>query len=414
MRSTIRIIATLILLSAGQTYAQYFGPVPFLNYPVSAKSLGMGGVGTATVSENAAATLDNPAQLGIFSFHGLFNANTDFNNSLGPRFYYPTNSFDLNSVNVGIPLNRIWISLPFKASAGLGYSNITSSSYPILTGAPFYSENTSNTSNALSVGIGLDYVVKVGLGFSFKWIAFHDIFSGALTKRTADDFGALVRVPLSKLVSASPKEKAARDRVIEPVYNLSLGYTMRNHGKYVNSYETLPTEADLGWSIDAGLKSEVAGQRWEWLSISWSDQAGVYPVHTDSTIGSISGADTTYVYVNRYQKGLGHFGIWQNLVVGRGSRRVGIRKGGQIGLGEFLYIRAGSITDAGQSTYTTLGWGLRLDGLAKCLVFLDWINAQSPVTKFLLDHLDLQYDYSRAYGGIYQGKPFEDLNLVVR
>lgn len=189
---------------------------------------------------------------------------------------------------------------------------------------------------------------------------------------------------------------------------------MRNVGSYTKFVYPLPREASLGWSVDAGLKSQVAGHPWECIIRSLSDQAGNSPFYTDSVAALIHGADTAWDYLTRYQKGLGRFNPWQNLILGRASATVGVRKGGQIGLGEFLYIRAGSITDAGQMTYSTFGWGLRLDGLAKCLVFFRWLDPNAPVAKFLLDHLDVQYDCSRAYGGVYQGKPFEDLNLVVK
>ncbi len=413
MKRTIWIFALATSLVSVKAYGQYFGPLPYLNYPISAFSLGMGGVGVAVVSDNAAATLGNPAQLGIFSLSKSVNASTDFHSAFIPEYPYRHSSFDLSAFNLGFVIDSGRTSFPIRISAGLGYSNITSK-YTLFTSSPMPDWVGIEASNAISVSIGLDYLVKVGLGFTLNWTHFPQLYGNDFTTQTGKSFGAIAQVPLSQLLNVDSASQKEQGNELMPFYSFTIGYAMRNLSGYDAGLEPLPTEADLGWSADAGLASVIDGFSWKWLSISWSNQAGVAPITTDATIGSITGSDTTFNYNNRYQKGLGHFGIWRNLIVGKGSQSVSIRRGGQIGLGEFLYVRAGAITDAGQTTYTTFGWGLRLDGLTKCLVFLGWVNPNAPAAKFLLDHLDLQYDYSRAYGGIYQGKPFEDLNLVVR
>ena len=236
-------------------------------------------------------------------------------------------------------------------------------------------------------------------------------------KETAEDFGAILQVPFTSLL-CNKLEKAVRMTTgIEPNLDLNIGYAMRNSGGYINTYWLLPREADPGWSVNAGLCSEVDGHRLHWLSVAWSEQAGASPIFVDPTIASIStSGDTVWNYNNRYEKGLGRFSIWQNLIVGRGSASVGVARGGQIGLGEFLYIRAGDLTyDSGLPTAATFGWGLRFDGLIKCLVFLKSISPQSPFAKFLLNQVDLQYDFGREYDTAYfEGERFESLNLVVR
>lgn len=409
MRTTFRITLLLVIGLGGHAYAQ---SLSLLSYPTSARSLAMGGVGTAYVSDNAAATVDNPAQLGMFSLDGLLNANTDFHDLTGSGLFHPDIPFGVNALNAGTTLARFWKGLPFKGAVGIGYSNLAgTTSIRSLDGGPTVSFNETDISNAVSLGFGFDYLVRVGLGFSFKWVSQHYEFAPPTS--IGEDIGAIVQIPVNRLIAGTQRNSTQSGAVI-PLYSATIGYAMRNLSGYRWGTPELPTTADLGWSIDAGLESRVGRRKWEWLSFAWSEQAGDSPFYSDSSIWSITGSDTTWNYVSRYQKGLGHFGIWRNLIVGKGSQAVGIRRGGQIGLGEFLYVRAGAITDAGQTTYTTFGWGLRLDGLTKCLVFLGWVNPNAPAAKFLLDHLDLQYDYSRAYGGVYRGKPFEDLNLVVR
>ena len=50
----------------------------------------------------------------------------------------------------------------------------------------------------------------------------------------------------------------------------------------------------------------------------------------------------------------------------------------------------------------------------KTLLFVHWLNPNNQVAELLLDHFNLEFDYSKAAGGPFQDEPFETLNLVVR
>ena len=89
-------------------------------------------------------------------------------------------------------------------------------------------------------------------------------------------------------------------------------------------------------------------------------------------------------------------------------------KGWQIGVGGFFYLRGGSITYSGGPALVTSGWGARLDGLVKLVVFLHGLNSNASFTHFVLDHLDLRFDYYGSESGLFPGQPFESLDLVVR
>ncbi len=410
MKSTIRIVTLATILITARAYGQYYPVGDPFGSTVSAQSLGMGGVSTAFPSDNAAATMANPAQLGMFSLGGGLNAATDL-----------TGSLNFSAVNAGTSLNDLWPQLPLKASIGIGYSNVSySNSIYFVSTLPRLVIEQTGTFNGISAGVGFDYYIKLGFGYTFRWInsRFSDL-EGTPFKHTAEDFGALVQIPIVSIVDHQKEKTVQESSGIDPHLDFNVGYAMRNWSGFVNSVRALPTEADLGWSLDGALRSEVDGHHWKWFSVSWSEQAGKSPVMTDSAIGAINAlfgtADTTWNYYNRYEKGLGRFGIWQNLIVGRASATVGVARGGQIGLGEFLYLRAGDITYPGNLTATTFGWGLRLDGLIKCLVFLKSVSPQSPFAEFLLNHVDLQYDFGREYDTAYfGGETFESLNLVVR
>ena len=401
MKSTIRIVTLATILITARAYGQYYFAGSPWSSTVSAQSLGMGGVGTAFITDNATATIANPAQLGLFSLGGGLNAATDL-----------TGSLNFSAVNAGTSLNRIGVNLPFQTSVGLGYSNISFTYLPY-SGGPLIVTKKIGTFNGVSAALGLDYFIKIGLGYTLKWIDYMP-FYGIPFRRTGEDFGALLQIPITSIVDHEKERTFKETSGIEPRVDFNIGYDMRDYGSY-NPNETLFTEANLGWSIQAGLMSELAGHSWDWFSVSWSMQAGASPFQTDSTIAGIYGTDTTWNYLEWYQKGLGHFGIWRNLIVGSASQSVAISKGGEIGLGEFLYVRTGEFNYAGPQTYKTFGWGLRLDGLIKTLVFLKTLSPRSPVTDFFLNHVDLEYDFGRVYDTAYfGGETFESLNLVVR
>ena len=341
MKSTIRIVTLATLLLTARAYGQYFFAGSPWSSTVSAQSLGMVGVGTAFISDNATATIANPAQLGMFSLGSRLNAATDL-----------TGFLNFSAVNAGTSLSRIGVKPPFQTSVGIGYSNISFTYLPY-SGGPLIVTKKTGTFNGVSAALGLDYFIRIGLGYTLKWIDYMP-FYGFQFKRTAEDFGTLLQIPIMSIVDHEKKRTFRETSGMGPRLDFNIGYDLRDYGSY-NSNETLLTEASLGWSVEAGLRSEVAGHNWEWFSVSWSMQAGASPFHTDSTVAAISGTDTTWNYLEWYQKGLGHFGIWRNLAVGGASQSVAISKGGEIGLGEFLYIRTGEFNYAGPQTYKTFG-----------------------------------------------------------
>ncbi len=129
-------------------------------------------------------------------------------------------------------------------------------------------------------------------------------------------------------------------------------------------------------------------------------------------IGPDGFAQWTYFWA--YQNGLRTFSPWNNLVLGKGNTTLLAIKGWQIELGQLLYLRGGSITYPGGPLNSTSGWGVGFDGLVKLLVFLRGLNPNGSFAQFVLEHLELQFNYARSSGGIFPAKPFESLDLVVR
>ena len=154
-RTIVLVITMLTFVTAVQSRAQVS------LYPqASAETNAMGGAGVSFISDNALATIANPAELGLFSLHGILSAS-----------YMPEIPGKLNAsaVDVGLNLGEFLRGLPFKMSLGVGYSN-PRYSYPATVGENFTNSVETDVANTLTIGIGLDYLVRLGLGYNLKWV----------------------------------------------------------------------------------------------------------------------------------------------------------------------------------------------------------------------------------------------------
>lgn len=394
-RTIVLVITTLTFATAMRSQAQV-SLYPF----VSAETNAMGGAGVAFVSDNALATIANPAELGLFSLHGILNA------SYMPNIPGQLNAF---AVNAGSSLNQFWHELPFKAGLGVGYSN-PNYSYPSPT-LGYQTLMETDVVNGVTFGLGVDYFVRLGLGYTLKWVS----TKGRPTyynSTYSPDFGAILQIPVTNLILKSSDPPVISTYNVTPVLNITFGYSKRNEADYAPyGYAVLPREGDFGWNFEVGLKTYIRDYWWKWFSFTWVRQA-------DAPLTSWNGQ--TYVY----DSGLGDTQVYDNLIAGRPTGNVSIEKGWQIQLGQFLYLRGGSATGPGVPTYTTFGWGARLDGLVKALIFMHGLDANGNIVKFVLNHLNLQFDYSKSAGEIvgfgntggigFKGEPFEILSLTIR
>jgi hypothetical protein len=96
-----------------------------------------------------------------------------------------------------------------------------------------------------------------------------------------------------------------------------------------------------------------------------------------------------------------------------------VRKGWEIGAGEFVYVRGGSVV-SGAFDYGTTGYSVCLGGLVRMLEFASSELAETPWVAYVGDHIDLQY-HSASYSAppesvsyAYDGTTFHELTLVFR
>lgn len=427
----------LLLTSVPRGWAQgVAGTIgDFLNYPVTPEMAAMGDGGVSIVTNSAISAIANPAQLGMLSMTNSLSIGTGFdmhtdtplNRNFGTAFGFRDASFSVSAVSYGARLNSLWEALPSYVGLGLQYSyeKFASPSPVTLSVSPFIIGNEAEHANAFTIGLGIHYFLRLGLGYSVKFIGGENGYYISNLDQTARDFGAILQIPVLRLLHGSRDGSFILGEDIQPIFNITAGYSLRNVGGYVHVVRPLSGEvplarqANLGWNWRLAFQSKVAGFKWDWFSFTWDREAANSPFNTDSSLVTNPNGYSYWNYFWSYSSGLGSFSPWSNLIVGRGSASVAVSKGWQIGLGEFLYLRGGSLTNLSQnpwsSTFPTSGWGVKLDGLVKALVFLHGLNANDSFTRFILHHFNLEFDYSTASGGVFDAiKPFESLNLALR
>ncbi len=430
-----KLLVTCLLVNislTGTASSQSFNPAPVMTTPVSAEANGTGGISASIISENALASAANPAQLGIFSLANYFNASTFITNTALLPGSGTGNSLHAAGVNAGVNLEK-YLKTPIPVSFGLGYSRIqlTLAQFEVqwINGPQVISTwNASQTLQNLTISLGTEYWVRFGIGYNLKWInstlaPFYpagEVPTGR-GKAVAHDYGILLEIPSMAILSRLQHHNIKFGRNIFPIVDLSFAYTRRNIGDgiyYLDPSQTQPfsREATLGLSAVFGLKSEVHGRVWTLISFTWAREAQDNLVSVSSTPTPLQGGDTLYTNVVSYTSGLGDIDPIDNLIFGRTNGNVELRRGWQLQLAEFLYLRGGSFTGESGPDYSTLGFGLRLDGLVKILAAYDLVDIDRPgIYSFIVDHLDLQYDYSEYTGDSYAtGTNFQSLNLVVR
>lgn len=425
------------VLGPGKAFGQEFNSAPVMTTPASAETNGMGGASASVISDNALATIANPAQLGLFSLDNRFNAGTFLTKTSWPSGFQATNnSIFATAMNAGLKLNR-WLSLPVPFSFGAGYSRVymDQNNFEVIPfGGPKIISlwQALQTMQSLTLSFGLDYWVRLGFGYNLKWIsskltsAYPTIDVGpAEGNAAAHDYGLLLDIPVVKILSKLKGSEIKAGRTLSPVFDLSIAYAGRNIGDgihYIDPANTdpFPREAVMGLSTVIGLKSQVHGEPWTMISFTWAREATANLVAIDQVPAATPDmyGDTLYSYymTYSYKNGIGDISPIDNLIFGRSNGTVALSKGWQVQIAEFLYLRGGSYSNPASAGYGTLGMGLRLDGLMKILAAYDLVDINaSGAAAFVVNHLDLQYDYSTYSGETsLTGTNFQSLNFVVK
>ncbi len=212
MKAKIAAWCSLLILLPGISNAQVQTAVPFLTLTISVEGNGMGGISASLISGDAISAISNPAQLGLFGQDNLFSASTYTPKTMWLPSFGGDLSLDASAVTAGLRLDR-YMKLPAAISIGIGYLHVyfdlgTFNQTLINNPTVIYTWYAFEKADMLAFGIEINYFVKFGLGYSYKWIdsqlapfgAGQANASGA-TKAPAHDFGTLLQIPVVNIVS---------------------------------------------------------------------------------------------------------------------------------------------------------------------------------------------------------------------
>jgi hypothetical protein len=407
-------------LSIHLAFGQGETAVPFLLIPANPAANGFGGISTSVVSSNPMATIANPAQVGIFSLTQYFSASTYVpKTDWLPGLDYSGVTYNVSAVNAGVNLSQL-SSVPFPLGIGAGYSRIYLDLGTFIRTGPGGPEPVGTFRafekvEAFTLGVGIDYYVRLGIGLSAKYIhsALFPIGTeqepGAGTANlVANDIGGLIEVPITDIISKVTGEEISLTHKLSPLCNLSAGYAHRNHGGKViyadaAQPDPLPRQAAIGMALELGLNTSINSQTWKIVSFTLAREAEDLLVRRRPD-GSFD-----------YASGLGRIRFFNNLILGEWDGRITLRKGWEFNVAEIMYLRGGSSTGSGNLIYHTNGFGFQLSGLIRLFDSVGNEPLAGDIASLIRDHIDIHYDHAQySDHPIVGNTTFNALNLIIK
>jgi len=394
--SFIVICLSSILFFNTFTFAQGEAAVPFLLLQPSPSLSAMGQTGTALPTDDPFGFIWNPAQLG----HSSQTNNFTF-------IFYPSKLEWLPSFNLDLEIKASAFNAGFNfkdlmnipLSVGFGYSKVEmnfgefvqtgpGSPDPIGTFEPkdFY--------NAYSIGIGLDYLIQLSVGYTFKDIT--SILtdrpigtdSGAIkAEASVSDYGILLNVPVLKIIDDKMNVVLSNELTAYPTFNFSLGYSKSNIGDSIyyidpDQSDPLPRIERMGYGISAGFDLASDNLRFNAFKLSFT-------VEADDILISRSGVPHSHW---EYQDDLN---FWENVILIKGNDKIVSHAGTKLDFGETFTYSFGHFSGRGFDSRKTNGYQLKLEGLLKAFAY--WVK--HPITDFLRNHFDIRYYNTNYFAG---------------
>lgn len=377
------IVIVMVLPRSAAAEPDTTSPIPragvlFLLVSNSPRINGMGGCGIALMDEQSA--LYNPAALGVFHLDKVFAVSSPSTTDWMPLLKLDMRYKTFN-ISIGGSTKLLYPESERHLSLGLAYgikridygADYATDESGIIIDTIFPEEKVEY----LSLGVGLEHVVRLGAGFTVKKIHSDLTESGVgieygdiWWKGTAYDMGIYADLPLGHLISGDSTADMYID--ITP----ALAYVYANRGEdimYIDAAEAdpLPREHQISLSLYGGLNTRtitLLSGRLAWEHERWA----------------ISGAADP---INKY--------------------------GLELGFGNALFLRGGyHNNDPGKMNYTTFGIGLSLHGILRFLA-RDRRREDAPTLYYFMTHADLAIDYARYFGDkeAYDGTNFLKFSL---
>jgi len=399
------LLICFFLSSASASLAQGPGSAGalFLLIQPSLRANGMAGASVASVETDAIGIAFNPARLGVAALNNYFAAEFYPSQIQWLPQLAPDIRYDARTVLFGCNFKRLGKSIPI--SLGIGYTRILIDlGAQIITGeidpTPIGTFHSTERAGVWTFGVGVDYVVKAGFGWSFKHIESNlaPRFSDnqkvdGKAKASAHDLGFVAHLLIDEIIARWAKTSFEIRPGLRPSLGLGLGYSQSNIGKeivYIDASQAdpLPRIARAGLSLNAGLALSREKQTWRIFSFERLNEAEQLLVRSDR------GRNV------RYAKFLGDIDIWDNVFLGKGGSSIITHRGWELRFFEIFSLRRGHHEDAlGRVYYDAEGIGLSLIGTLKASRYLSPQLGDSALLYFLVNHLDIQYNSSSLDAG---------------
>lgn len=375
---------SLIFIS-NKTLAQGETAVPFLTFPISPATTGMGVTGASLPSDDPYGFLLNPAQLGNISQ----TTNLSFALYPGNSKLWGFDAYRFNSLALNLGYN-FKDDLNFPLSIGLGYSR---SSFSF---GDYW--NSDDVYSTFSFGIGIDYYMQFNAGISLKHISSiinyrptGQEFMDAKASINTFDFGLLINVPILKLIDKEMHFDLFENHPLSPFLNFSTGYSQLNNGDEIyyiepSQADPLPRLAKLGYGLSMGFNLELENQTLKALGFDFTVDAEdlllQYRIESDSLFPVMSR--------DGYQSFIGDINLGRNIFSVKGDDNVVSKVGLEIELFEIFSYRQGHLSGRGLNNVKTNGFEIKSDGILK---LISQPQEESAIN-FLSNHFALRFSYS--------------------
>jgi hypothetical protein len=308
-----------------------------------------------------------------------------------------SNELTFHSYGFNIGYNLLSTSLELPLSIGLGYIKnkfgfgkigITTPSNP----EPLTTTDSYDEFHALSLGIGVDYYVKLNLGVSLK--SFESKIGGRLVNGNIEeyssegnmwDYGILMTLPISDLAYNSAYPLMIDEQIkLRPILNFSAGYSQNNIGDEIYfvdeaQKDPLTRTARLGYTIELGVKMKIEKTEINLINYSFSAEA------EDVLIKAIDQENFTG---HEYQSGIGDIKFTENLIHLEADEKVRLHRGHILRLFDTFTLTVGRISGRNYETsQKTDGIGFTTAGLFNLVGSL----SNSKALKYIATHFTIEY-----------------------
>jgi len=416
MKKTNFLIWILLLMCVpwANLFAVSDAAVLFLLISPSPISNGMGQTFIALPKSDPYSTLYNPGNLGLSAIEnyfsiGFYPEKVKWLPSIADDIFY-----DSKAINAGFRLTtNIYVGIGYHiVYLDLGEQLLTGEEGP----EPIGSFQSWEKARGLSIGLGGDFGVKIGLGTTGKFIESHlgllksgSEYEEAKAEAYAWDFGGIVEIPLFKLLN-DPLHFTFEGHQLHPFLNPALGYSLNNYGNEITYHleeqaDPLPRSARVGFRMNAGIMLSDENLIWKIVAFNWGRNA------EDLLIKERKPPD----FKVEYQGLMGDINFVNDLICWKPNEKIVKMQGWQLNCLETFYYRKGSYDDPdGKVQYKTTGYGFGLAGLLNLgrIVF-----PENNTIKFIAEHIDIQYHWSEMEIEVehpLHGTQFKGINLVIK